>query len=97
MVQIVPQRVYQIGAGYEDCNQVDFLRIDPALRLVFGKDHQVGGSQSMLSRLKDVPSSEENYFLSASYDSMPAMRGCGSQKRNFRGFSPGREVLKTIC
>jgi hypothetical protein len=33
LVQMVRQRVYQIAAGYEDCNDADFLRIDPALRL----------------------------------------------------------------
>jgi hypothetical protein len=38
MVQMVRQRVYHMAAGYEDCNDVDFLRIDPALRLALGKD-----------------------------------------------------------
>jgi hypothetical protein len=53
MVQMVRQRVYQMAAGYEDCNDADFLRIDPVLRLALGKDHQVGASQSMLSRLEN--------------------------------------------
>jgi hypothetical protein len=53
LVQMVRQRVYQIAAGYEDCNDADFLRIDPALRLALGQDHQVGASQSMLSRLEN--------------------------------------------
>ncbi|MBM4293534.1 MAG: IS1380 family transposase [Deltaproteobacteria bacterium] len=53
MVQMVRQRVYQIAAGYEDCNDADYLRIDPALRLALGKDHQAGASQSMLSRLEN--------------------------------------------
>jgi len=53
LVQMVRQRVYQIAAGYEDCNDADFLRIDPALRLALGKDHQAGASQSMLSRLEN--------------------------------------------
>jgi hypothetical protein len=52
MVQMVRQRVYQIAAGYEDCNDADFLRIDPALRLALGKDYQAGAGQSMLSRLE---------------------------------------------
>ena len=52
-IQMVRQRVYQIAAGYEDCNDADYLRIDPALRLALGKDHQVGDSQSMLSRLEN--------------------------------------------
>src|SRR3974377_2253150 len=51
LVQMVRQRVYQIAAGYEDCNDADYLRIDPALRLALGKDHHLGASQSMLSRL----------------------------------------------
>ncbi len=50
---MVRQRVYQIAAGYEDCNDADFLRIDPALRLALGKDQQVGAGQSMLSRLEN--------------------------------------------
>ena len=45
--------VYQIAAGYEDCNDAEFLRIDPALRLAIGKDHKAGASQSMLSRLEN--------------------------------------------
>ena len=53
LVQMVRQRVYQIAARYEDCNDADFLRIDPALRLALGKDHQAGASQSMLSRLEN--------------------------------------------
>src|SRR4030042_6959268 len=52
-LQMVRHRVYQIAAGYEDCNDADFLRIDPALRLALGKDHQVAASQSMLSRLEN--------------------------------------------
>jgi hypothetical protein len=53
LVQMVLQRVYQIATGYEDCTDADFLRIDPALRLALGKDHQAGAGQSMLSRLEN--------------------------------------------
>ena len=53
LVQMVRQRVYQIAAGYEDCNDADFLRVDPALRLDLGKDHRFGASQSMLSLLEN--------------------------------------------
>jgi hypothetical protein len=48
---MVRQRVYQIAAGYEDCNDTDYLCMNPALRLALGKDHQADASQSMLSRL----------------------------------------------
>jgi hypothetical protein len=53
LVQMVRQRVYQMAAGYEDCNDADFLRIDPALRLALSKDHRLGASQSILSRLEN--------------------------------------------
>ncbi len=43
----------RIAAGYEDCNNADFLRIDPALRLALGKDHRLGASQFLLSRLEN--------------------------------------------
>jgi hypothetical protein len=36
-LQMVRQRIYQMAAGYEDCNDEDFLRIDHALRLAIGK------------------------------------------------------------
>src|SRR5208337_2713630 len=50
-LQMVRQRVYQIAAGYKDCNDADFLRIDPALRLAIGKGDEAGAGQSRLSRL----------------------------------------------
>ncbi len=53
LVQMIRQRVYQIAAGYEDCNDADHLRIDPVLRLAIGKGHKAGASQSMLSRLEN--------------------------------------------
>lgn len=53
LLQMVRQRVYQIAAGYEDCNDADFLRIDPALRLAIGKRDEAGAGQSRLSRLEN--------------------------------------------
>ena len=53
LVQVIRQRVYQIAAGYEDCNDADYLRIDPALHLAIGKGHKMGASQSMMSRLEN--------------------------------------------
>ncbi len=46
--QLARQRVYQIAAAYEDCNDLDLLRIDPALRLGIGKGQDAGAGQSML-------------------------------------------------
>jgi hypothetical protein len=51
--QMIRQRVYQIAAGYEDCNDADYLRIDPAMRLALGKGHRFGASQSVMSRLEN--------------------------------------------
>jgi hypothetical protein len=53
---MIRKRVYQMAAGYEDCNEADYLRIDPVLRLSLDKDKKPGGGQSALSRL-------ENSFL----------------------------------
>jgi hypothetical protein len=53
LVQMIRQRVYRIAASYADCNDADFLRIAPALRLALSKDHQAGAGQSMLSRLEN--------------------------------------------
>ena len=51
--QMIRQRVYQIAAGYEDCNDADYLRIDPALRLPLDKGKKPGAGQSALSRLEN--------------------------------------------
>ncbi len=42
LVQMIRQRVGQMAAGYEDCNDADLLRIDPALRLAIGKGRDAG-------------------------------------------------------
>lgn len=51
--QMIRQRVYQIAAGYEDCNDAEFLRVDPALRLALDKGQRLGASQSVMSRLEN--------------------------------------------
>jgi hypothetical protein len=53
LLQMVRQRVYQIAAGYEDCNDADSLRIDPALRLAIGKGDEAGAGQARMSRLEN--------------------------------------------
>ena len=37
LFQMIRQRVYKMVAGYEDCNDADFLRTDPAVRLAIGR------------------------------------------------------------
>jgi hypothetical protein len=53
LLQMSRQRIYQMAAGYEDCNDADFLRIDPALGLAIGKGDEAGAGQSRLSRLEN--------------------------------------------
>ena len=50
---MIRRRVCQIAAGYEDCNDANFLRTDPALRLATGKRQRLVAGQSAVSRLED--------------------------------------------
>jgi hypothetical protein len=52
-VDLIRQRVYQMAAGYEDSNDANHLRIDPAPRLALGKDDEYAANQSLLSRLEN--------------------------------------------
>jgi hypothetical protein len=50
---LLRQRVYQIAAGYEDCNDANELRKDPALRLALDQNNAYAASQSVLSRFEN--------------------------------------------
>ena len=51
---LVRQRLYQIAAGYEDVNDADRLRHDPAFQVVAGDGREPLGSQPTLSRLENA-------------------------------------------
>lgn len=53
--QLLSQRLYQIIAGYEDCNDSNLLKDDPIFKLVAGKSQMKEslGSQPTLSRLEN--------------------------------------------
>jgi hypothetical protein len=53
LLQLLRQGVYQVAAGYEDCNAANYLKVDPALRLALGKEHENGAGQSALSRFEN--------------------------------------------
>lgn len=53
------QRVYQISMGYEDCNDADRLRTDPALRLACGAEDGELSSQPTLSRFENAVTGRE--------------------------------------
>ena len=51
---LLRQRLYQIVAGYEDVNDADRLRHDPAFQVVAGDGRAPLGSQPTLSRLENA-------------------------------------------
>lgn len=62
LLDLIRQRVYQLAAGYEDCNDADRLRKDPALKLAVGRAPVSGAdlaSQPTLSRLEGWIAEEE--------------------------------------
>jgi hypothetical protein len=63
LLQLLRQRVYQVAAGYEDCNVANHLRVDTALRLALGKEHESGAGQSSLSRFENKMLASRGGFL----------------------------------
>ena len=60
VLSLFRQRLYQIIAGYEDVNDADRLRHDPAFQIL--ADQPLGeplGSQPTLSRWENAPSARE--------------------------------------
>ena len=65
LLTLIRQRIYQIVAGYEDCNDANFLRKDPALKAACGRmpsDKELG-SQPTLSRLENTVTQEDLYRM----------------------------------
>lgn len=55
-------RMFAIACSYEDCDDLDVLRFDPAFKLACGRLAEMGDdlmSQSTLSRLENAPSWRE--------------------------------------
>jgi hypothetical protein len=78
---LLRQRVYQIVAGYEDCNDANLLRRDPALkaacdRLLSDKDL---ASQPTLSRLENSVATKDLYRMGKQFLQMYIRR---NKKRN---------------
>jgi Transposase DDE domain group 1 len=62
---LLRQRSYQIVAGYEDCNDADVVRKDPALKTACGRkvsDDDLG-SQPTLSRLENAITRKDLYRI----------------------------------
>jgi Transposase DDE domain group 1 len=59
LADMIRARVFAIACGYEDCNDLDTLRKDPAFKLACGRLPDSGAdlcSQPTLSRLENAPS-----------------------------------------
>lgn len=69
MHTLIRQRVYQIAAGYEDCDDADDLRVDPVLKVSCDRrlDEVDLGSQPTLSRLENSIRWSELYRMSEIY------------------------------
>jgi len=62
------QRVYQICMGYEDCNDGDWLRHDPAFRLACDAEDHALSSQPTLSRFENAITGRELNRLCRDYE-----------------------------
>ena len=59
---MIRARMFAIACGYEDCDDLDVLRFDPAFKLACGRLAETGDdlmSQPTLSRLENAPSWRE--------------------------------------
>lgn len=84
IVDLLRQRAYQISCGYEDANDCDALRDDPAIMAAVGRDPVEGGalgSQPTMTRLENAVTVRDLLKLGyafvdqfiASYDRAPRM------------------------
>jgi hypothetical protein len=66
LLLLLRQRIYQIALGYEDCNDADSLRADPALKLAVGRAPNEAdlASQPTLSRLENAVGWRECWRMS---------------------------------
>jgi hypothetical protein len=83
LVDMIRARIFAISCGYEDADDLDFLRTDPAFKLACGRLPDSGAdlcSQPTLSRLENAPTLKDAIRLTyalvdqwlASYEREPA-------------------------
>jgi hypothetical protein len=66
LLSLMRQRIYQLAAGYEDCNDATALRTDPVFKLCCDRTSDASdalGSQPTLSRLENSITARELYGL----------------------------------
>jgi len=84
LAELLRQRTYQISCGYEDADDCDHLRADPALKTAVGRDPQDDpalGSQPTMTRLENAVTRRDllrlgyafiDHFI-ASYETRPEL------------------------
>ncbi|MDP6884819.1 MAG: transposase, partial [Rhodospirillales bacterium] len=88
--EMIRARMFAIACGYEDCDDLDSLRFDPAFKLACGRLSETGAdlmSQPTLSRLENAPSWRELARMGLSLIDL----FCGSFKQ-----VPARIVLEPV-
>jgi len=87
VLSMLRQRIYQIACGYEDCNDADHLRFDPALKLAVGRAPTEAdlASQPTLSRLENAVGWRECWRMGE------ALLECSLQRHRAR--PPSRLIL----
>ncbi len=80
---LLRQRIYQIVAGYEDCNDATYLREEPTMQAVAGEPGGVLASQPTLSRLEN----------SADWDSIRLLESEGTEWFCRHGSTEGEIIL----
>jgi hypothetical protein len=67
LADMIRARIFAISCGYEDADDLDFLRADPVFKLACGRLPDTGRnlcSQPTLSRLENAPSLKDAIRLS---------------------------------
>ena len=70
MKELSTQRVLQLGCGYEDGNDSNSLRIDPALKMALGRLPETGldlASQPTFSRLENIITRRDLYQIAKGF------------------------------
>jgi hypothetical protein len=69
LVELLRQRIYQVVAGYEDCNDANLLRRDPALKAACDRllSDDPLASQPTLSRLENSATTKDLYRMAEQF------------------------------
>ncbi len=72
MIDLLRQRIYQVVAGYEDCNDANLLRKDPALKAACDRllSEDPLASQPTLSRLENSVTTKDLYRMGEEFVQM---------------------------